>query len=1468
MGQSKSKVGALPGVDDQDGAVLKARKSNKRKWRKSKGYSLSASLEGDLHCNEEERQRGLNPKNGLVLVSYSVTDLENKQECTERRNSLPSKASPPSRLVSRERGAGEWVGEEEENKKLEDKQAASPSPPLAEGEGDLSCYSTPARSLPCDPPSPPPLKSVTTISAEVTVASTNSRSPTPLTHISESQSVESFTVVEEVGIPTESAKPCSQVISQRTNQTSPSSAQKVNASLAPSSPDGASHPSPLLNVPSVIVANHSSHSLSSIPPIKEAVVEATPVINTLSSPSGSSPLSSSRAGNHQTSSQNVNAGTIITPPNNPRESISSPNLAKDKLPSPLESPASPRYEVKELLRSSVTFAEPEDGDAGAPGELNRPSSPTREVKLAREEACSDLPTPTPHKRQSVVVSNQESRLSVPVPTNISDILQSGLATVAFLEGMPADVEDEASEHEEESDLDVIVQPPLIFSGRPSPADFPQLDNSESGGRQNADEVLQAKRASPANSTDAARPTTSSPNPLPVESETARWQQGHEGHEWGRRHEIAEDAQRKSALAASISPETISTEVDEERQSGESSTAGSNGEMAEVSEAKEVSDRRRVEIDKRDGGVGDACSSPPLHLPTTPKQSHNNKAVSSSSYTTVSQLREMLVRSEVLSNNSSSSAAAPVVVEKNPHRAECVGGGEHLAASASQPLQLLKPPEQTAAGESNTVEDLRKRPSAEMGLAGSKSSDRKPKGERGLSPPVTGVVPSSVASRSAEDGREDASGELLGWVDASPGPSGHESEQSSELSEKSGKLLGCTDAARTTQFGAESEQSETFDEYNNACNISGRQRIEPRAENFRSRVKEVGGTEGRSRGGLEDGTSESRIGDDYQAELGGKRSSVPVDDAGLSGGEGWGQEGSRREGSSCNGSVRDTIGMHQPQEACPGNYVSQGEQEHAEESCPLVLQPQASDKNSIPPSCDDGSQRVENSNLDQIGKLKVEGLETGGGVETNCDQGSSTRRRIVSFSLDLVGHQDVEIVDDQPSSPSSEELSSDSLTEETPKLGSRLLSTGAGEEEAEPDCATLSDISPISDFAALPELPVEEDFPTVDELPVEEEWASLAEEAARAQAGMNQLPGGLHAANGTLYANEDEDRTIMDDHTDVSFSLPMDPIPSQKQNNGREELTDSCLDLTSPTPSQSTSTDSRGSWHQFALAQSGYSARLPPQGCSGSSEEDEGAGLEEGDSGEEEECYDSLEDLKRGAGVRRLPPVPTAQQPARRELARSQTFNSTPSFNSAIMTAEFRSEQPAAGRRKLPQVPPRAVSVAGRQDPGHGGGLREEQRGRRAVSMGRELPQRRSRHEFEDKIRSPDTSLDSGCHSFETYGEETSVDPPSLEKSLLLPRRNQSNFLWVDFQEEKPGVVRRPKNHDRLLAARKAANRHSAPPGSLETENSTSVGAKQRSSLGSRRLQGLSSRRASSGQEAGGQGTWYLLRLAMPVFSKI
>ena len=93
MGQNKSKGPGLAGSDrgsvgEQDPGSLKPKKNKQRKWRKSKGYSLSASLESDLHCNDEDRlvTRGT-PKNGLVLVSYNVTDQENKRQCNGRRNS-------------------------------------------------------------------------------------------------------------------------------------------------------------------------------------------------------------------------------------------------------------------------------------------------------------------------------------------------------------------------------------------------------------------------------------------------------------------------------------------------------------------------------------------------------------------------------------------------------------------------------------------------------------------------------------------------------------------------------------------------------------------------------------------------------------------------------------------------------------------------------------------------------------------------------------------------------------------------------------------------------------------------------------------------------------------------------------------------------------------------------------------------------------------------------------------------------------------------------------------------------------------------------------------------------------------------------------------------------------------------------------------------------------------------------------
>ena len=86
---------------------------------------------------------------------------------------------------------------------------------------------------------------------------------------------------------------------------------------------------------------------------------------------------------------------------------------------------------------------------------------------------------------------------------------------------------------------------------------------------------------------------------------------------------------------------------------------------------------------------------------------------------------------------------------------------------------------------------------------------------------------------------------------------------------------------------------------------------------------------------------------------------------------------------------------------------------------------------------------------------------------------------------------------------------------------------------------------------------------------------------------------------------------------------------------------------------------------------------------------------------------------------------------------------------------------------------------------------------------------------------PSLETDSGYPSYDAYGEETSVDSPSTG---LLPKRNSSNFLWVDFSETSQtiadkSVARRPKNHDRLIQARKNQNRHSAPPGSLEDNKS-------------------------------------------------
>ena len=151
------------------------------------------------------------------------------------------------------------------------------------------------------------------------------------------------------------------------------------------------------------------------------------------------------------------------------------------------------------------------------------------------------------------------------------------------------------------------------------------------------------------------------------------------------------------------------------------------------------------------------------------------------------------------------------------------------------------------------------------------------------------------------------------------------------------------------------------------------------------------------------------------------------------------------------------------------------------------------------------------------------------------------------------------------------------------------------------------------------------------------------------------------------------------------------------------------------------------------------------------------------------------------------------------LVRSNTFTSPTSSSSSCSHS-----QGSAGkaRRKLPQIPT--------------GALLGSDRGERGESVGREINLLRNHpgYFYSGELRKHEDP-DSGYPSYDTYGEETSVDSPST--GGLLPKRNSSNFLWVDFNEKlnDKSVTRRPKNHDRLVQARKNSNRHSAPPGSLE-----------------------------------------------------
>ena len=185
------------------------------------------------------------------------------------------------------------------------------------------------------------------------------------------------------------------------------------------------------------------------------------------------------------------------------------------------------------------------------------------------------------------------------------------------------------------------------------------------------------------------------------------------------------------------------------------------------------------------------------------------------------------------------------------------------------------------------------------------------------------------------------------------------------------------------------------------------------------------------------------------------------------------------------------------------------------------------------------------------------------------------------------------------------------------------------------------------------------------------------------------------------------------------------------------------------------------------------------------------------------------------------------------LSRSNTFSSS---RSNTFSSSKTGTDRASPRRKLPQIPPRAVSVTSNIFSSIDTNQTDSRT--RARSLCRDinlLNKNQSRthsqggyfYNFDEKYSLNDDNYslndesysinggkyslnDSGYPSYAGYGEETSVDSPSSTE--LLPKRNSSNFLWVDFNEKDKSVVRRPKNHDRLTNARKSSNRHSAPPG--------------------------------------------------------
>jgi len=404
MGQCKSKVAVLDGSDHRNninasGVVLKSKKA-KRKWRKSKGYSLSASLEGELNCDADTHSLSKGaPKNGPVLVAYNVKNDENKKFNPGRRNSYHP-ASPPNEFAIEEEVNSSTTVTRMYNE--EPIQLRHAQPPIAEPESDLSNFSSPVKFADTSNPF--------SMTADPYITQVYCTTPKP-------------------------------------NQI------KTTAEIV------------IVPEPTICLKGIELSALEEVIPVSQnSFLHFSSIESNLHDSSVS--LSTTSLSPHQF--ETIADGPVLA---------SSSLTLPDRIPN--DSP--PLLEVKDV--SPVVFHPLVSANGSNSCATLDPEQCVGTVQTATDlhpdRTHSQGAASVPLKKSSVVVSNNQQKVSVPVPSNISAILQTGLAPTSFIDELSSckslkmgnknsikssDFETEEEYHtgEEEFDAVILVEPPDKF----------------------------------------------------------------------------------------------------------------------------------------------------------------------------------------------------------------------------------------------------------------------------------------------------------------------------------------------------------------------------------------------------------------------------------------------------------------------------------------------------------------------------------------------------------------------------------------------------------------------------------------------------------------------------------------------------------------------------------------------------------------------------------------------------------------------------------------------------------------------------------------------------------------------------------------------------------------------------------------------------------------------------------------------